>query len=124
MGSKYALLAILFFGFVSQGCSTPPTGDTGDYEMLRQEAWSAYNSCLQALAPYGRTAECDDGDPYSVPGATRGGGAYQPVQVQTPYQYYGYDVAPPSYLYSAEPEELNALTEKWLALAEEPEKAL
>ncbi|MES2962431.1 MAG: hypothetical protein V4760_00980 [Bdellovibrionota bacterium] len=127
MRSKFALAVLLFAGFLSQGCSTPNTGsDFSDYEMMRQEAWSAYGSCVDALGPHGRTNECDNvnGDnPYAYQSQQQTG-YYQPVRVQQPSDYYGYYQAPPYYLYSAEPSDVRAMTEKWLSLAEEPEQAL
>lgn len=121
MISKYVTaLVLVIAGFMSQGCSTPaPGSDYDDYEMMRQEAWSAYNSCLDALAPYGRAAECDDVDPRTPP--TQTGAYYQTTQVQSPYDYYGYSTPPPYYLYSAQPEEVDAMKEKWLSLAEAPQ---
>ncbi|MEK7358125.1 MAG: hypothetical protein AAB250_16885 [Bdellovibrionota bacterium] len=128
MRSRIALALVLVVGFLSQGCSTPAGGygqTYGDYEMLREEAWSAYNNCLEALGPYGRASECDDVSGTSQTGyQDRSGGYYQQQQTQTPAQYYGYYSPPPYYMWSAEPSDVDAMKQKWMALAEEPEKAL
>lgn len=124
MNSKFLMSALLVIsGFLSQGCSTPaPGSDYSDYEMMRQEAWSAYNSCLDSLGPYGRAGECDDVNPASASTSSPYAptGYYQTTQVQAPAQYYGYGTPPPYYLYSAEPNEVDAMKEKWLSLADEP----
>ena len=134
MSSKIAIFALMLAGLVSTGCSTANTGaNMSDYESMRQEAWGAYNSCLDALAPYGRQSECDNVgygsgnqatyNTYNYGYAQQGTPAasyYQPTQVQTPQEYYGYSTPPPYYMYSATPDEVNEMTGKWLALAQDP----
>jgi hypothetical protein len=129
MMSRLMLALVLASGFMSQGCSTPASSaygqSTDDYELMREEAWSAYNSCLEALGAYGRAYECDNvNSGYQSNYGSRQTGYYQQTDMQTPAQYYGYSQPSPYYVWSAEPSDVDAMKEKWLALAEDPEKAL